>query len=80
MADCRSEAHRHFPKNISDGLLAVFISCKLRISLKSDLEGGGTDAIWDLLQRHMTHGLEHYIDISRVFRVGSGLVGVRLDR
>ena len=42
--------------------------------------GGGTNAIGDLLQRHMTHGLEHYIDISRVFRVGSGLVSVRLGR
>lgn len=34
MADCRSEAHRHFPKNVSDGLLAVIISCELGISLR----------------------------------------------
>ena len=43
-------------------------------------EGGGTNAIGDLEQRHMIHGLEHYIGVSETFGVGSGLVDVRLGR
>ena len=34
MTDGRSEVRRHLPKNVSDGLLAVIISCELGISLK----------------------------------------------
>jgi len=42
--------------------------------------GGGTNAIGDLEQRHIIHGLEHYIGVSEICGVGAGLVGVRLGR